>query len=207
LRSGPGPARCAPTDAILAETANPCPPCPLPLKPHVRAPVRTCAADESHPPRAPPAGSRCKLSRPFEAARKTDFLAHRGSRLTAAGAASSICASLIDRHRGTPIERLIPVLSCRRCQPHPPSVMLLGLSAAKPWDWVRISGPVPCVPGHANILLERHRRGLPGDSSLAFQNHAFSARSLSPPSRAWFAESWHFGVPSGRESQSTISMT
>jgi hypothetical protein len=38
---------------------------------------------------------RCEPSKPFEAARKTDFLAHRGSRLTAAGAARSICASLI----------------------------------------------------------------------------------------------------------------
>jgi hypothetical protein len=38
----------------------------------------------------------------------------------------------MDRHRGATIESLIPTLSCRRCQPHPPFVKLLGLAAVKP---------------------------------------------------------------------------
>jgi len=40
----------------------------------------------------------------------------------------------LGRHPGASIDSLIPALSCRRCQPHPPFVKLLGLSAAKAWE-------------------------------------------------------------------------
>lgn len=33
----------------------------------------------------------------------------------------------LDRHRDTPVTSLIPLASCRRCQPHPPFAKLIGL--------------------------------------------------------------------------------
>ena len=49
---------------------------------------------------------------------------------TGCGIEGTVDLRTIDRHRGATIESLIPSLSCRRCQPHPPFARLLGLSAA-----------------------------------------------------------------------------
>lgn len=57
----------------------------------------------------------------------------------------------LDRHRETTLEALIPYLSCRNCQPHPPSAKLLRVTAR---EW-----------GTRNKLMEMGQRQ-PGTRSI-----------------------------------------